>query len=123
MNFKHLYYFWAAAKAGGILRAGEQLNVTPQTLSTQIKLLEARLGCSLFRKSGRGLELTEDGHTALRFAEQIFALGAELEAELGQTRSGTRAIEFRVGIADAVPKAIAYRLLEPALGLRSEDVV
>ena len=117
LNFKHLYYFWAAAKAGGIVRAGEQLNVTPQTLSTQIKLLEARLGCSLFRKSGRGLELTEAGHTALRHAEQIFALGAELETELGQTRSGTRAVEFRVGIADAVPKAIAYRLLEPALGL------
>ena len=54
MNFKHLYYFWATAKAGGIVRAGEQLHITPQTLSGQIKLLEDRLGCALFRKSGRG---------------------------------------------------------------------
>jgi len=117
MNFKHLYYFWAAAKAGGILRAGEQLHITPQTLSTQIKLLESRLGCSLFKKSGRRLELTQEGRTALRYAEQIFSLGAELEAALGDAGSGERAIEFRVGIADAVPKAIAYRLLEPALAL------
>ena len=117
LNFKHLYYFWAAAKAGGILRAGEQLNITPQTLSTQIKLLETRLGCRLFKKIGRGLELTEAGRTALRHADQIFALGAELEAELGTARGGARALEFRVGIADAVPKAIAYHLLEPALGL------
>jgi len=115
VNFKHLQYFWAAAKAGGIVRAGKQLHITPQTLSTQIKLLESRLGCALFRKSGRHLELTDEGRTALRYADQIFALGAELEAALGNARGGQRTLEFRVGIADAVPKAIAYRLLEPAL--------
>jgi len=91
------------------------LHISPQTLSGQIKLLEDRLGCSLFRKNGRKLELTEAGHTALDYAEQIFALGAELEAAMGEVRSGQQALDFRVGIADSVPKAIAYRLLEPAL--------
>ena len=117
MNFKHLHYFWAAAKAGGIVRAGEQLHVSPQTLSGQIKLLEQRLGCALFRKVGRGLELTEPGRLALGYAEQIFALGAELEAQVGKTRRGEPEIAFQVGIADSVPKAIAYRLLEPALAV------
>src|SRR5690242_13790093 len=28
MNFKHLHYFWVAARAGGVVRAGEQLHVT-----------------------------------------------------------------------------------------------
>jgi LysR family transcriptional activator of nhaA len=116
MNYKHLYYFWATAKAGGILRAGEQLHITPQTLSGQIKLLEARLGCALFKKHGRGLELTDAGRTALGFADQIFALGAELQAALGSARDADQPLDFRVGIADAVPKAIAYRLLEPAIG-------
>lgn len=115
MNFKHLYYFWAAAKAGGVMRAGEQLHTTPQTLSTQIKLLEERLGCALFRKKGRHLELTEEGRIALGYADQIFALGAELEAALGRSGEGASALPFRVGIADQVPKAIAYRLVEPAL--------
>lgn len=115
MNYKHLHYFWATARAGGIVRAGAQLHVTPQTLSTQIKLLETRLGCSLFRKAGRRLELTAEGRTALRYAEQIFTLGAELQAALGEAHGGQRSMEFRVGIADAVPKSIAYRLLEPAL--------
>lgn len=117
MNFKHLYYFWAAAKAGGVVRAGAQLHITPQTLSTQIKLLEDRLGCRLFGKSGRRLELTDEGRTALRYAEQIFTLGAELESALQDARGARRALDFRVGIADSVPKAIAYRLLEPALAL------
>lgn len=117
MNFRHLYYFWMTAKTGGIMRAGEQLHVTPQTLSAQIKLLEERLGCTLLRKAGRGLELTDEGQVALGYADQIFALSAELEEALGNRRGSRAALRFRVGIADSVPKAIACRLLEPALGL------
>lgn len=120
MNFKHLHYFWVAAKAGGVVKAGEQLHTSPQTLSGQIKLLEDRLGRRLFRKSGRQLELTEDGRVALRYAEDIFALGSELETAMREQRSatsGTRVLEFRVGVEDAVAKSVAYRLLEPALSL------
>jgi LysR family transcriptional regulator, transcriptional activator of nhaA len=117
MNFKHLYYFWATAKSGGVMKAGEQLHITPQTLSGQIKLLEGQLGCALFQKVGRRLELTNEGRMALGYADQIFALGTELEAAVGKARSGQAVLDFRVGIADSVPKAIAYRLLEPALGL------
>ncbi len=115
MNFKHLHYFWAAAKAGGVVRAGEQLNISPQTLSGQIKQLEERLGCALFRKAGRGLELTDEGRIALGYADQIFALGIELESAVGKARGRDKVLDFRVGISDSVPKAMAYRLLEPAL--------
>ncbi len=121
MNFKHLHYFWVAAKAGGVMRAGEQLHTTPQTLSGQIKLLEERLGRRLFRKSGRKLELTDDGRVALRYADEIFALGTELEGAMREQRAreagGRQVLEFRVGIEDALAKTVAYRLLEPALNL------
>jgi LysR family transcriptional regulator, transcriptional activator of nhaA len=118
MNFKHLHYFWVAAKAGGVVRAGEQLHTTPQTLSAQIKLLEERLGRRLFRKSGRQLELTDDGRVALRYADEIFALGGELETALREKR-GTREqqLELRVGLEDVVAKSVAYKLLEPALNI------
>lgn len=121
MNYRHLQYFWVTARAGGVMRAGAQLNTTPQTLSGQIKLLEDRLGRKLFRKSGRNLELTEDGRVALRYADEIFHLGQELEAALRLPRSSgesaARTLEFRVGVADSVAKSIAYHLLEPALAL------
>lgn len=117
MNFKHLHYFWAAAHAGGIVKAGEQLHTTPQTLSGQIKLLEDRLGRQLFRKSGRKLELTDDGRVALGYADEIFHLGSELEAALRERRTARRTIDFRVGVADSVAKTVVYRLLEPALQL------
>ncbi len=121
MNFKHLHYFWVAATAGGIVKAGEQLHTSPQTLSGQIKLLEERLGRQLFRKRGRNVELTDDGRVALRYADEIFALGSEMESAMRQRGKGSdgtaQVLEFRVGIEDALAKTVAYRLIEPALQL------
>ncbi len=116
LNYKHLYYFRAVAKAGALNRAAEKLHLTPQTLSGQISAFEARLGVALFRRSGRRLELTDAGRTALIYADDIFQVGAELEDAL-QNRLTPRAHPFRVGIADVVPKTIAYQLLAPALAL------
>lgn len=116
LNYKHLHYFRTVAKTGAINRAAEKLHLAPQTLSGQISLLEDRLGVALFRRSGRRLELTDAGRTALTYADEIFHIGAELEEAL-QNRLAARVHPFRVGIADVVPKAIAYQLLAPALTL------
>ena len=116
LNYKHLHYFRTVAKVGAINRAAEKLHLTPQTLSGQLSAFEARLGVALFRRSGRRLELTDAGRTALTYADEIFQVGAELEEAL-QNRPTARAHPFRVGIADVVPKATAYQLLAPALTL------
>jgi LysR family transcriptional activator of nhaA len=116
LNYKHLHYFRTVAKTGAINRAAEKLHLTPQTLSGQISVFEARLGVALFRRIGRRLELTDAGRTALTYADEIFHVGAELEEAL-QNRLATRVHPFRVGIADVVPKMIAYQLLAPALAL------
>lgn len=116
LNYKHLHYFWAVAKAGSIARASEQLHLTPQTISGQLSLFEAVQGEQLFKKSGRNLELTEAGRLVLSYAEEIFSLGQELEQVLHH-RPTARTVQLRVGVSDAVAKAVAYRLLEPALSL------
>lgn len=115
-NYKQLHYFWAVAKTGSIVRACEQLNLTPQTISGQIGLLEKSLGVKLFRRAGRRLELTETGRLTLSYAEDIFQAGGELEEAL-RSHPEDRHILFRVGIADVVPKSIAYHLLAPAMAL------
>jgi len=117
MNYKHLHYFMQVAKSGSVTRASEQLHLTPQTISGQIQLLEEALGGALFAKSGRGLVLTETGRLALGFAEEIFALGAELKEAVREHPRQGRPLEFRVGVADAVSKSIACRLIEPATHL------
>ena len=114
INYKHLHYFWVVAKAGGVGKAAEQLHLTPQSISGQIGVLEACLGVQLFRKSGRKLELTDTGRLVLGYAEAIFVLGEEMQDALRQHPS-KRALQFKVGIADVVPKTMAYQLLEPAI--------
>lgn len=116
INYKHLHYFWVAAKQGGISRASELLHITPQTISGQITLLEDHLGKKLFRKAGRKLELTDTGRLVLSYADEIFSLGNELQESLHQ-QSAYRPLVFRVGIADVIPKSVAYRLLSPVLDL------
>src|SRR5210317_608749 len=114
INFKHLHYFWVVAKQGGVARASEVLHLTPQTISGQINLLEDNLGQALFRRNGRNLELTETGRFALSYADEIFSLGSELEDNL-RNEPTDRPQLFKAGIAEVVPKTIAYRLLAPAL--------
>jgi LysR family transcriptional regulator, transcriptional activator of nhaA len=116
LNYKQLHYFWQVARAGSIARASEQLDLTPQTLSGQIGLLETSLEATLFKRVGRGLELTETGRLALSYADEIFEIGAEMEQALS---GGTvkQVTTFRVGIADVMPKSIVYSLLAPAMSL------
>lgn len=114
INFHYLRYFWTVAREGSILAACKVLLVSQPTVSAQIKALEKALGQQLFHRRGRRLELTEMGHVALRYADEIFTLGREL-ADTFRGRPTGRKPRFTVGMADVVPKLIAYRLLAPAL--------
>ena len=116
IHFKQLYYFWNAARYGGISKAAAQLNLTPQTISGQINELEQRLNVELFTRRGRRLELTDAGKLAFSHADEIFQIGRELEALLRGHREDERLL-LRVGISDVVPKSITYRLLAPAYRL------
>jgi LysR family transcriptional regulator, transcriptional activator of nhaA len=114
INYKHLRYFWMVAKAGSIARASEQLHLSPQSISGQLATLEEALGVELFQRAGRQLELTETGRRTLGYADEIFSLGDEL-LEMLRDPPAQRALVFKVGVADVVPKSVAYRLVEPAL--------
>ncbi len=116
INFKHLHYFLIVAKEGSIAKASKQLHITPQTISGQLSLLESNFSEKLFLRVGRSLELTETGRLVLSYANDIFSLGDELE-EIVKNSPTDRQLSFKVGITDAVPKSIAYRLLAPALSM------
>ncbi|MFR0672126.1 transcriptional activator NhaR [Enterobacterales bacterium AW_CKDN230030176-1A_HGKHYDSX7] len=118
LNYRQLHYFWVVARTGSVTRASEQLNLTPQTISGQLTLLEQTYGIELFQRVGRQLELTEQGRRTLEYAEQMFQIGSELEAML-RARPDEQQILFRVGVADVVPKSIVYRLLAPTMELDS----
>lgn len=114
LNYNHLLYFNAVAHEGSIARASEVLHLTPQTISGQIKLLEEAVGSPLFERVGRGLILTETGHSVNQYADAIFALGAELSQWLDGQRAGT-AHSLNVGIVNSIPKLVAHSVLRTGL--------
>jgi LysR family transcriptional activator of nhaA len=116
LNYHHLFYFWTVAREGSVARAAAHLRLAQPTLSGQIRALEGALGEKLFERAGRGLRLTEMGRMVFRYADEIFALGREL-AESVKGQPSDRPLRLAVGVADALPKLVAYRLIEPALAL------
>ena len=122
LNYNHLHYFWVVATTGSIARAAESLHVTPQTISGQIRTLEARLGSALFRRSGRKCELTETGQMVHSYVDPMFSLGWEL-GEVLEKRAPRRPSPLSVGVATGVGKLIACRMLGPALDLSASSRV
>jgi LysR family transcriptional regulator, transcriptional activator of nhaA len=116
LNYHHLLYFWTVVREGTVARAGARLSLAQPTISGQLRTLETMLGEKLFTRSGRRLVLTETGRLVYRYADEIFSIGREMMETLKGRPSG-RPLKLTVGIADAVPKLIAYRLLQPALAL------
>ncbi len=98
------------SREGSDARASEVLHVTPATISIQLRDLEKTLGEELFRKSGRGLALTELGTAVQAYAQDIFSTGQEL-LDMVKGRPVGGPMVLRVGIKDVLPKLVAYQLL------------
>lgn len=120
LNYTHLLYFWSVAREGSVTAAAEVLNLTPQTISGQIKLLEETIGEPLFNRVGRGLALTETGQVVRQYADEIFMLGAELTQRVKSQQTLVPST-LNVGVVDSIPKLVALRVLEPVFSL--EDPV
>lgn len=110
-NFHHLYYFYAIAKSGSVSQAAKELRLSQPALSCQLKNLEEYLQIKLFERKGRKLILTEEGHSALAYAKQIFDLGKEFADGL-QDRSQKGRIRIQIGILNSIPKTFANSLLK-----------
>ena len=116
LNYHHLRYFWVVAQEGGLRRAAEKLHVSQPTISAQITALEGVLGEKLFRRSPRGLTLTETGHLAFSYAEEIFTLGQDFLHAVKQ-RPTARPLRINIGIADSLPKLVCHEIIKPIFSL------
>lgn len=122
LNYQHLFYFWNVAREGSVTRASEKLRLAQPTISGQLAVFEDAIGAQLLRKEGRKLTLTEKGRTVYHYADEIFALGRELTNTL-KGHAGAMGMRLSVGIADALPKLIVYRLIEPALNQEQQTQI
>lgn len=115
LNYHHLLYFWTVVHEGGVSRAAEKLRLAQPTVSAQVKLLEDALNTKLFERQGRRLVLTDVGRLVHRYADEIFGIGRELVETLKGRPTAGRPLPLTVGVANAVPKLVVHRLLQPAI--------
>jgi len=113
INYNHLYYFWHICKEGSIAGAAEVLHLAPQTITGQIKILEARLQGKLFRRQGRGLVPSELGQLVFRYADRMFTLSQEM-LDIVNYRKESSTL-FEVGVADALSKRLISEILNVAV--------
>lgn len=116
LNYHHLLYFWTVVREGTVAAAAARLRLAQPTVSAQVKMLEGALGEQLFARTGRMLQITDVGRLVYRYADDIFALGRELQDTLKGRPTGQPA-RLTVGVANALGKLVAFRLLAPALAL------
>jgi LysR family transcriptional activator of nhaA len=122
LNYHHLFYFWNVARAGSIARASEELRLAQPTISNQLKTLEASLGVKLLERQGRRLVLTDVGRTVLRYADDIFRTGRELQRAVKGLPTGQR-LRLVAGVVDVIPKRMAALLLQPAVDAHPDLVL
>jgi DNA-binding transcriptional LysR family regulator len=69
--------FVAGMELGSFAKAADRVGRSTSAVSAQIRKLEEQAGTTLFRKSGRGLALTEAGEIMLRYARRLVELNDE----------------------------------------------
>ena len=101
--------FESAARHLNFSRAAEELSVTPGAVSQQIQNLEDYVGAALFKRTPRGLLLTDSAQTALPALREAFDRLAEAASLLTAAVDGRR-------LTLTAPPSFAAKWLVPRLG-------
>ena len=100
--------FEAAARHLNFSRAAEELSVTPGAVSQQIQNLEDYVGAALFRRTPKGLLLTDAAQIALPALREAFDRLAEAASMLTAAIDGRR---LTVSVAPSLLPSGWYRAL------------
>jgi LysR family glycine cleavage system transcriptional activator len=101
--------FEAAARHLNFSRAADELSVTPGAVSQQIQNLEDYVGAALFKRTPKGLLLTDAAQTALPSLREAFDRLAEAASLLTAAVDGRR-------LTLTAPPSFAAKWLAPRLG-------
>ncbi|HZT00711.1 MAG TPA: LysR family transcriptional regulator [Steroidobacteraceae bacterium] len=107
--------FLTVAQHRSFRKAAAELGVTPSAIGQAVRVLEARLGATLFLRTTRSVGLTEAGDRFLARAKPAFeelVAASEVARELGRRPAGLLRL--------SVPRAVVPILLEPLIASFSE---
>jgi LysR family nitrogen assimilation transcriptional regulator len=110
MEIRRLRYFVRIAEDGSLTKAAGVLRVAQPALTRQVRLLEKELGVSLFNRTARGMQLTEEGEY---LRGSVAGPLRAMELALQNVRSLSPRIEgnFAVGMPSSLGSILATPLV------------
>jgi DNA-binding transcriptional LysR family regulator len=119
--------FIAIAEEGSLTRAAARLHIAQQSLSQQVRTLEAQLGATLLERSARGVRLTPVGAVLEREARALLAHADRATATVRRAAAGEQG-ELRIGFLSSVanymmpPVVREFRERHPDVTLQTHEV-
>ncbi|CDY77559.1 D-serine dehydratase transcriptional activator [Caballeronia glathei] len=113
--------FESSARHLSFTRAAHELNVTQAAVSQQVRMLEDRLGCVLFKRLPRGLGITDEGRALLPVLSDAFN---RIETVLKQFEGGHFHEVLTIGVVGTfaigwlMPRLKRFRQTHPFVELR-----
>lgn len=103
--------FYVVAKNKHMTRASEELHISQPAISQSIKKLEDQLGGTLFLRSNKGMELTEEGKMFYEYVKGALELISNAENEFTSFKDLSKG-EIKVGCSTTLTKLILMDALE-----------
>lgn len=103
--------FYVVAKNKHMTRASEELHISQPAISQSIKKLEDQLGGTLFLRSNKGMELTEEGKMFYEYVKGALELIGNAENEYTSFKDLSKG-EIKVGCSTTLTKLILMDALE-----------
>lgn len=104
MDIKQLTYFVKVVEEGNISAAAKKMHMSQPPLSSQLHRLEDELGCVLFERGARKIQLTEAGNMLYQRALTLIDMSDIIVKELKDYSSGTKGV-LRLGIVSSLEDA------------------
>lgn len=101
MDLKQLSYFVKIVEEGSISGAAKKLFMSQPPLSSQMKLLETELDCTLFERGSRTIRLTEAGETLYNYSRSLLQLSNVAKQETMNAARHFNGV-LRIGIVSSL---------------------
>lgn len=109
LDSQQLRAFVSVADHGSVTRAAEAMHLTQSAVSAQIKRLEEQLGCRVFERTTRSLQLTAQGSVLLSYARSILNLQQQAVSRLAAPRHAPTTL--RLGCSEGFPSEWLFAAL------------
>lgn len=114
LDLKNVRCFVIASEHGSLSSAASALGMAQSALSRQVSQLESLLGCRLFHRTGRGVSLTEIGHTILPRAQLMLQTAGQLVDDAIAQRSQP-AGNVTIGVLPGLSRPLISMVLQRVL--------